>query len=50
VNEDQRDQVRAVIADAFYDARNAGRTMTDAAIDARDRVLSLLEAWGWRQV
>ena len=35
-----RDQVRAKISDAYYDARNAGRTMEDAADAAADAVVS----------
>lgn len=35
-----RDQVRAKISDAYYDARNAGRTMEDAADVAADAVVS----------
>jgi hypothetical protein len=35
-------EVRAVISNAYYDARNAGRTMDQAATDAADRVVNLL--------
>ncbi len=34
--------VREAITNAYYDARNAGRTMEDAADDARDAVLAAL--------
>lgn len=38
----RREQIRKAISDAYYDARNAGRTMEAAADDATDRVIELL--------
>lgn len=37
-----RDEVRAVISNSFYGARNAGRTMEDAADAAANQVMRLL--------
>ena len=37
-----RGEVRAAISNAYYDARNAGRTMEHAADDAADRVIACL--------
>lgn len=39
-----REAIRAVISDAFYDARNAGRTMEHAADSAADAVMALVRA------
>lgn len=38
-----REQVRAKISDAYYDARNAGETMETAADNAADAVARLFE-------
>lgn len=37
-----RSDIRAAISNAYYDARNAGRTMEHAADDAADRVMACL--------
>lgn len=37
----ERDRIYAAISDAFYDARNSGRTMTQAANAATDKVLAI---------
>lgn len=39
-----RDEVRRVISDAYYDARNRRRTMEQAADAAADAVMALLDA------
>jgi hypothetical protein len=39
-----RQRIYAAISDAFYDARNAGRTMTDAANAATDAVVAIVES------
>lgn len=38
-----RDDIRKVITDAYYDARNAGGTMETAADRAADAVFALIE-------
>lgn len=49
-----RDRIYKAISDAFYDARNSGRTMTDASNAAADTVLAIVDeidrnarAYGW---
>lgn len=39
-----RSAIRAAISNSYYDARNAGRTMEQAADDAADRVMACLSA------
>ena len=39
-----REEVRAKISDAYYDARNAGQTMETAADVAADAVLAVVKA------
>jgi hypothetical protein len=38
-----REAIRAAISNAYYEARNEGRTMEQAADDATDRVLALVD-------
>lgn len=38
-----REQIRASISNSYYDARNAGRTMTEAAEAATARIEALLD-------
>jgi hypothetical protein len=38
-----RDEVRRVISDAYYNARNEGRTMEHAADSAADAVVAVVE-------
>jgi hypothetical protein len=42
-----RAEVRRLISNAFYDARNAGRTMEDAADKAADRITALVTSAEW---
>lgn len=39
-----RNAVRAAISNAYYEARNAGRTMEQAADEATEAVLAITEA------
>jgi hypothetical protein len=38
-------RLRAAISNAYYDARNDGRTMESAATDAADRAENVVKAW-----
>lgn len=39
-----RDEIRAAISNAYYDARNAGQTMDQAADRAALKVIEIVEA------
>lgn len=39
-----RGEIRAAISNAYYDARNTGRTMEHAADEAANQVLALVSA------
>lgn len=38
-------RLRAAISNAYYDARNEGRTMESAADDAANRAEEVVKAW-----
>lgn len=43
ITEEVRARLRAAISDAYYNARNDGRTMESAADDATSRVVVIIE-------
>lgn len=44
VSPELRSQVRAAISNAYYEARNEGRTMESAADDATEKVLDVMRS------